>query len=75
MLNFELLSEKISGYDVVISSIRAEKTIIDTKILKTKKRNSILYLFDLSVPRSIQVEVEQLPGVVLYGLDEIQNGV
>lgn len=73
VLNFELLSEKISGYDVVISSIRAEKTIIDTKILKTKKRNSILYLFDLSVPRSIQVEVEQLPGVVLYGLDEIQK--
>lgn len=73
VLNFELLSEKISGYDVVISSIRAEKTIIDTTILKTKKRNSILYLFDLSVPRSIQVEVEQLPGVVLYGLDEIQK--
>lgn len=73
VLNFEMLSEKISGYDVVISSIRAEKTIIDTNILKTKKRNSILYLFDLSVPRSIQVEVEQLPGVVLYGLDEIQK--
>ena len=73
VLNFEMLAEKISSYDVVISSIRAEKAIIDSNLLKTKKRNSILYLFDLSVPRSIQVEVEQLPGVVLYGLDEIQK--
>jgi|GWRWMinimDraft_6_1066014.scaffolds.fasta_scaffold00464_2 glutamyl-tRNA reductase len=73
VLNFEVLSESISSYDVVISSIRAEKAIIDSNLLKTKKRNSILYLFDLSVPRSIQVEVEQLPGVVLYGLDEIQK--
>lgn len=73
VLNFEMLSEKISSYDVVISSIRAEKAIIDSNLLKAKKRNSILYLFDLSVPRSIQVEVEQLPGVVLYGLDEIQK--
>ncbi len=73
VLNFDVLSEKISSYDVVISSIRAEKAIIDSNLLKTKKRNSILYLFDLSVPRSIQVEVEQLPGVVLYGLDEIQK--
>ena len=73
VLNFDVLSEKISSYDMVISSIRAEKAIIDSNLLKTKKRNSILYLFDLSVPRSIQVEVEQLPGVVLYGLDEIQK--
>jgi glutamyl-tRNA reductase len=71
VLDYTDLSEKIQYFDVVISSIRAESPVVKAAYLANKK--AITYLFDLSVPRSIESEVENIPGVVLYGLDEIQK--
>jgi glutamyl-tRNA reductase len=71
VLDYMDLSEKIQYFDVVISSVRAESPIVKAAYLTNKK--AITYLFDLSVPRSIESEVENIPGVVLYGLDEIQK--
>jgi glutamyl-tRNA reductase len=71
VLDYMDLSEKIQYFDVVISSVRAESPVVKAAYLANKK--SITYLFDLSVPRSIESEVENIPGVVLYGLDEIQK--
>jgi glutamyl-tRNA reductase len=72
ILPFEELAAKLGKYDVVISSVRSESyTINASQIAGTKA--GVSYFFDLSVPRSINPEVETLPGVVLYGLDEIQN--
>lgn len=71
VLDFEKISEKAKDFDVIISSVRAEKPIVKSEYLDNK--NSLTYLFDLSVPRSIEPEIEKIPGVVLYGLDEIQK--
>jgi glutamyl-tRNA reductase len=71
VLDYMDLSEKIQYFDVVISSVRAESPVVKAAYLANKK--AITYLFDLSVPRSIESEVENIPGVVLYGLDEIQK--
>lgn len=71
VLDYMDLSEKIQCFDVVISSVRAESPVVKAEYLANKK--AITYLFDLSVPRSIESEVENIPGVVLYGLDEIQK--
>lgn len=71
VLDYTDLSEKIQYFDVVISSVRAESPVVKAAYLTNKK--AITYLFDLSVPRSIESEVENIPGVVLYGLDEIQK--
>ncbi|OYU66020.1 MAG: glutamyl-tRNA reductase [Cytophagaceae bacterium BCCC1] len=71
VLDYMDLSEKILYFDVVISSVRAESPVVKAAYLANKK--AITYLFDLSVPRSIESEVENIPGVVLYGLDEIQK--
>lgn len=71
VLDYMDLSEKIQYFDVVISSVRAESPVVKAAYLANKK--AIIYLFDLSVPRSIESEVENIPGVVLYGLDEIQK--
>ncbi len=71
VLDYMDLSEKIQFFDVVISSVRAESPVVKAAYLANKK--AITYLFDLSVPRSIESEVENIPGVVLYGLDEIQK--
>lgn len=71
VLDYMDLSEKIQCFDVVISSVRAESPVVKAAYLANKK--AITYLFDLSVPRSIESEVENIPGVILYGLDEIQK--
>jgi glutamyl-tRNA reductase len=73
VLDFNDFEEKINDFDILISSIRAEKPLIEARHFNKEKRNSVLYLFDLSVPRSIDPVLEKTPGVVLYGLDEIQK--
>lgn len=62
---------EISNYDIIISSIRSEEPLIKANaFIKNKK---IHYLLDLSVPRSVSAEVADLPGVVIFDLDEIQR--
>lgn len=71
VLDYTSLAEQLQNFDVVVSSVRADAPIVKAAYLAKKK--SITYLFDLSVPRSIESAVENIPGVVLYGLDEIQK--
>jgi glutamyl-tRNA reductase len=71
--DFKDLDEEIERADVVISAIRNDEPIIKAANLKTHKRLSIKYLIDLAVPRSIAQDVVQLPGIVLYNIDEIQK--
>jgi glutamyl-tRNA reductase len=71
VMDYEALPEQIQNFDVVVSSVRAEAPVVKAEYLSNKK--SITYLFDLSVPRSIEPGIENISGVVLYGLDEIQK--
>lgn len=73
ILPFENFEVRIVDFDVIISSIRVEQPLITTELLTKTSSKSVKYFFDLSVPRSVQQEIEQLPGVILYGLDEIQK--
>ncbi len=70
MSYFELIN-RISEFDIVISSLRLMQPIITKQVLSQRK--SLTYCFDLSIPHSIHPEVAELPGVVFYGLDEIQQ--
>ena len=65
------LPQHIHTFDVVVSSVRVESPIVEASHFANKK--SLTYLFDLSVPRSIASDVENMAGVILYGLDEIQK--
>jgi glutamyl-tRNA reductase len=71
ILDFESLPSQISHYDIIVSTVRAEKPIIKKSYFENNK--SIKYLFDLSVPRSIESDTDSVAGLVLYGLDEIQK--
>ncbi|NBA85422.1 glutamyl-tRNA reductase [Emticicia sp. CRIBPO] len=73
VLNFSDFEDKLSDFDIVISSVRSDNPVITIQNLSARKRKSITYLLDLSVPRSIQTDVEELSGVVVYDLDEIQK--
>jgi glutamyl-tRNA reductase len=71
ILEFESLTSQISQYDIIVSSVRAVEPIIKKSYFENSK--SIKYLFDLSVPRSIESGIDSVAGLVLYGLDEIQK--
>lgn len=73
LINYEDVQEQIQASDIVISSVRLDSPLITQKSLKAAKRSTVQYFIDLSVPRSIEKEIEQLSGVVLYDLDEIQQ--
>ena len=58
--------------DIIISSLRRKEPFITHEVLQ-KRSPSTQYLIDMSVPRSISAEVERLPGVILYNIDEIRE--
>ena len=72
-VTFDSVSERLNEFDVIVSSLRTEEPFISGNLIDTGKNHSFKYLFDLSVPRSIAQEVEQIPGVLLYNIDNIQN--
>ncbi|SOE21362.1 glutamyl-tRNA reductase [Spirosomataceae bacterium TFI 002] len=73
VLDFSELYTALPNYDIIISSVQANEPILKVENFKNIKNGKVKYLIDLSIPRSIDPEVENLSGVVLYGLDEIQQ--
>ena len=73
VVDFSDVKERLEAFDIVISSIRSEKPIIDLATVKGLRAKSVKYFIDLSVPRSIDPEIEKISGMVLYDLDEIQT--
>ncbi len=71
--DFDEAESQILSSDIVISSVRLNSPLITKELLQQQTRSTIQYFIDLSVPRSIDKEVERLDGVVLYDLDEIQQ--
>lgn len=69
----EQLKEEVNQADVIISSVSGEEPLITRSLVQDKKILSHKYFIDLSIPRSIDPELEQLHGVVLYNLDDIQQ--
>ena len=72
VLPFENIKEELKNYDIVISSIRTNEPLIDFETAKSFGHKSVKYFIDLSVPRSISPSLQNIPGIVLYDLDEIQ---
>jgi glutamyl-tRNA reductase len=70
--DYETLNEKIEESNIIISSIRCETPLLTPATFEHKAPFAIKYLIDLSVPRSIEPSVENIAGIVLYNLDEIQ---
>ncbi|UBM57993.1 glutamyl-tRNA reductase [Marinilongibacter aquaticus] len=73
VMPFEEVREKLSDFDIVISSVRADEPVIDIELVRSLTQKSVKYFIDLSVPRSIARGIEHLPGMVVYDLDDIQK--
>ncbi|WP_373514760.1 glutamyl-tRNA reductase [Persicitalea sp.] len=71
--DFADLAAELSRADIVISSIQAGQPFFTKKMVQELNGLTYKYFLDLSVPRSVEPEVEQLPGVMLYNIDTIRS--
>ncbi|PIB36822.1 glutamyl-tRNA reductase [Reichenbachiella sp. 5M10] len=62
----------VSHADVIISSVHVEEPLITKSLFADRSVLSHKYLFDLSVPRSIEQDIEKVNGLLLYNIDNIQ---
>lgn len=67
------LNTEIAKADVVISSVSGNEPLITAALLQDIKILSHKFFIDLSIPRSIDPKVEDIPGALLYNLDDIQE--
>ncbi|NMM48832.1 glutamyl-tRNA reductase [Marinigracilibium pacificum] len=67
----EKLPELVDKAQIVVSSVSANEPIINTGMI----HNSVIakYFIDLSVPRSIDTKIDNTPGCMVYGIDDIQS--
>jgi len=73
VIAFESCLTAIKEADVVVCSIRMPEPFLTKQLIQGINIPSYKVLIDLSVPRSIETSVEELPGVVLYNVDNIQS--
>ncbi|GAB2514677.1 glutamyl-tRNA reductase [Spirosoma aerophilum] len=71
--DFANLTEEIRRADVIISSVMRDEPLITPTLLKDVNVLTFKYFIDLSVPRSVDAAVEQIPGVLVYNIDHIRN--
>lgn len=67
------LALEIAKADVVISSVSGNEPLITSELVRNTRILSHKYFIDLSMPRSIDPLVDEIPGAILYNLDDIQE--
>ena len=73
LIDFEELVPALKEADVIISSINRDEPFFTRELVANLDVLSFKFFVDLSVPRSISVDVEQVPGVLVYNIDAIQS--
>lgn len=71
--SIDKLKEHLAGADIVISSVSGEQPLVTKALLGSIPVISHKYFIDLSIPRSIDPTVEEIPGVILYNLDDLEE--
>jgi glutamyl-tRNA reductase len=70
---FEEVHNSIGSFDIIVSSVNMVSPLITQDQLKNAAIFTHKFLIDLAVPRSITPDVEDLPGVLLYNIDDIKS--
>ncbi|HLW19887.1 MAG TPA: glutamyl-tRNA reductase [Cyclobacteriaceae bacterium] len=73
VIPFENCYEAMEEADVVVSSIMRTEPFITKSLVKGFDIKSYKIFVDLSVPRSIETSIEDVPGAVLYNVDNIKS--
>jgi len=67
------LAQEISTADVIISSVSGNEPLITSAMVSDIKILSHKFFIDLSLPRSVDSSIEDVPGAIVYCLDDIQE--
>jgi glutamyl-tRNA reductase len=73
VIPFEECFAAIEAADVIVSSIRMPEIFITKERVGRTPIAGFKLFVDLSVPRSIETSLEEIPGVVLYNVDNIRS--
>jgi len=77
-VEFELLEKELGDVDIVISSTGSPEYVISADMVETalrRRKNRLLFLIDVAVPRDIAPAAEQIDNVYLYNIDDLQGVV
>jgi glutamyl-tRNA reductase len=67
------LFAEVQRADVIISAIQRDQPLFTPALLQGLDILAFKYFVDLSVPRSVDAAVEQIPGVLVYNIDHIRT--
>jgi glutamyl-tRNA reductase len=73
VIPFENAEAAIFNSDIIISSIARETPFITKELISKAQILSYKYFIDLSVPRSVEMDVEEVAGSLVYNIDTIKN--
>ena len=75
-VEFDKLTETLQDVDIIISSTGAPGYVIDVSMIEAtlrRRRNRLLFLIDIAVPRDIDPAVGEIDNVYLYNIDNLQD--
>ena len=75
---FDELEDVLRDSEIVICSTTSPQTVIDCPLLERARRGGdgdALFIVDIAVPRDVDPEVADLPGVVLRDIDDLRGVV
>ncbi len=70
------IDEALCSVDIVISSTGAPSYIVTQEMIRQclrKRKNRLLFLIDIAVPRDIDPAVDSIENVYLYNIDHLQD--
>jgi glutamyl-tRNA reductase len=73
---WEALEASLVEADVVLCSTSSADPILDRSLIERvmrERRRRPLFLVDIAVPRDVSADVEKLPDVFLYNVDDLQQ--
>ncbi|WP_266203722.1 glutamyl-tRNA reductase [Pontibacter kalidii] len=73
ILPFEEIVQGMKEADVIISSVARETPFFTKEMVKRLDILTYKFFIDLAVPRSVEADLESIPGVLVYNIDTIQN--
>ncbi|MDQ6987355.1 MAG: glutamyl-tRNA reductase [Mariprofundaceae bacterium] len=77
-LTLEQLGEYLDAADIVISSTGANTYVLLPELVQSaidKRRGQPVFMVDIAVPRDIDPRIDDLDGVYLYDIDDLQQVV
>lgn len=70
------LGEALTEADIVISSTGASSYVVSADLIRQiyhRRRNRLLFMIDIAVPRDIDPQVENIENIYLYNIDNLQD--